>query len=89
MVIEEPVLHYRSGDPDAMAAQLDYLLTAGALPQVSLGIIPSAVQERPMRPQELFHVYDKAIVSVGTARSACPSHPALGDRPLRGTDEMR
>jgi hypothetical protein len=47
MVIEEPVLHYRLGDPDAMAAQLGYLLTAGALPQVSLGIIPSDVQERP------------------------------------------
>jgi transcriptional regulator with XRE-family HTH domain len=64
MVIEEPVLHYRLGDPDAMAAQLGYLLTAGALPQVSLGIIPSTVQERPMWPQELFHVYDETLVSV-------------------------
>ncbi|MGI5143489.1 MULTISPECIES: helix-turn-helix domain-containing protein [unclassified Streptomyces] len=64
MVIEEPVLHYRLGDPDAMAAQLGYLLTAGALPQVSLGIIPSTVQERPMWPQELFHLYDETLVSV-------------------------
>ncbi|MGW1000733.1 helix-turn-helix domain-containing protein [Streptomyces sp. NPDC002520] len=64
MVIEEPVLHYQLGNPDAMAAQLGYLLTAGALPQVSLGIIPSAVQDRPMWPQELFHVYDETLVSV-------------------------
>ncbi|MGQ4358852.1 helix-turn-helix domain-containing protein [Streptomyces sp. SAS_272] len=64
LVIEEPVLHYRLGDTESMAAQLGYLLTAGALPQVSLGIIPSATQERPMWPQELFHVYDEALVSV-------------------------
>jgi transcriptional regulator with XRE-family HTH domain len=64
MVIEEPVLYYQLGDPESMAAQLGYLLTAGALPQVSLGIIPSATQERPMWPQELFHVYDETLVSV-------------------------
>jgi transcriptional regulator with XRE-family HTH domain len=64
LVIEEPVLRYQLGDPEAMAAQLGYLLTAGALPQVSLGIIPSAVSERPMWPQEVFHVYDEALVSV-------------------------
>ncbi|OIJ95445.1 helix-turn-helix domain-containing protein [Streptomyces colonosanans] len=64
MVIEEPALYYRLGDNDAMAAQLGYLLTAGALPSVSLGIIPTARPERPMWPQELFHVYDDALVSV-------------------------
>ncbi|MER7936838.1 MULTISPECIES: helix-turn-helix transcriptional regulator [unclassified Streptomyces] len=64
MVVEEPVLRYRLGDPEAMAAQLGYLLTAGALPQVSLGIIPSVVSERPMWPQEVFHVYDESLVSV-------------------------
>ncbi|MEU9405020.1 helix-turn-helix transcriptional regulator [Streptomyces sp. NPDC048281] len=64
MVVEEPVLYYQLGDPEAMAAQLGYLLTAGALPQVSLGIIPSAVSERPMWPQEVFHVYDESLVSV-------------------------
>lgn len=64
MVVEEPVLYYQLGDQDAMAAQLGYLLTAGALPSVSLGVIPRATQERPMWPQELFHVYDEALVSV-------------------------
>lgn len=64
MVIEEPALYYRLGDTAAMAAQLGYLLTAGALPSVSLGIIPSATPERTMWPQELFHVYDENLVSV-------------------------
>ncbi|MGV9248723.1 helix-turn-helix domain-containing protein [Streptomyces sp. NPDC003710] len=64
MVIEEPVLYYQLGDSDAMAAQLGYLLTAGALPSVSLGIIPTATPERAVWPQELFHVYDDTLVSV-------------------------
>lgn len=64
MVVEEPVLYYQLGDADAMAAQLGHLLTAGALPSVSLGIIPSATRERPMWPQEVFHVYDETLVSV-------------------------
>ncbi|MCX4973160.1 helix-turn-helix transcriptional regulator [Streptomyces sp. NBC_00620] len=64
MVVEEAVLYYQLGDEDAMAAQLGHLLTAGALPQVSLGIIPSATRERPMWPHEVFHVYDESLVSV-------------------------
>lgn len=64
MLIEEGVLRYQLGDSDAMAAQLGYLLTAGALPSVSLGIIPSATQDRVLWPQELFHVYDDTLVSV-------------------------
>lgn len=64
MVIEEALLHYQLGDTEAMAAQLGYLLTAGALPSVSLGIIPSAARSRQMWPQEVFHVYDEGLVSV-------------------------
>jgi transcriptional regulator with XRE-family HTH domain len=64
MLIEEAVLRYQLGDPDAMAAQLGYLLTAGALPAVSLGIIPAATRERGMWPQEVFHIYDDTLVSV-------------------------
>jgi len=64
MVIEESVLYHQLGDQEAMAAQLGYLLTAGALPSVSLGIIPSATRERPMWPLEVFHVYDETLVSV-------------------------
>jgi hypothetical protein len=64
LLIEEGVLRYQLGDHDAMAAQLGHLLTAGALPAVSLGIIPSATRERAIWPQEVFHIYDEALVSV-------------------------
>ncbi|MET9032743.1 helix-turn-helix domain-containing protein [Streptomyces mirabilis] len=64
MLIEEGVLYYQLGNEDAMAAQLGYLLTAGALPAVSLGIIPRATPDRALWPQELFHVYDDTLVSV-------------------------
>ncbi|MFF4356914.1 helix-turn-helix domain-containing protein [Streptomyces sp. NPDC001604] len=81
MLIEEGVLRYQLGDSDAMAAQLGYLLTAGALPSVSLGIIPSATPERALWPQELFHVYDDTLVSVellsARVRVTQPSEIAL------------
>jgi transcriptional regulator with XRE-family HTH domain len=64
MLVEEGVLYYQLGDGDAMAAQLGHLLTAGALPSVSLGVIPTATQARALWPQELFHVYDDTLVSV-------------------------
>lgn len=81
MVIEESVLRYQLGDEDAMAAQLGYLLTAGALPSVSLGIVPSATADRTSWPQELFHVYDDTLVSVellsAQVRVTQPSEIAL------------
>lgn len=64
VLIEEPVLTYQLGDSTAMAAQLGHLLSAGALPAVSLGILPRAVDGRSMWPQETFHVYDDRMVSV-------------------------
>ncbi|MEU1074915.1 MULTISPECIES: helix-turn-helix transcriptional regulator [unclassified Streptomyces] len=64
LLIEESVLRYRLGSSDAMAAQLGYLLTAGALPAVSLGIIPEETGERALWPQEVFHMYDDTLVSV-------------------------
>ncbi|MYT68283.1 MULTISPECIES: helix-turn-helix transcriptional regulator [unclassified Streptomyces] len=63
-VIEEAALYYQLGDPAAMAAQLGHLLSAGALPGVALGIIPSATAERRQWPRETFHVYDDRLVSV-------------------------
>jgi len=66
VVIEEAVLYCQVADPDAMAAQLGYLLTAGALPAVSLGIIPMATR-RTHWPEETFHVYDDRLVSVELA----------------------
>ncbi|MFE2556683.1 helix-turn-helix domain-containing protein [Streptomyces sp. NPDC059352] len=63
-VIEESALRYQLGSSDDMAAQLGHLLTAGALPAVSLGIIPIAAPGRRLWPQEVFHVYDDTLVSV-------------------------
>jgi transcriptional regulator with XRE-family HTH domain len=63
-LIEEAALYYQLGDHEAMAAQLGYLLTAGALPQVSFGIIPTATRERTLWPQETFDVHDDTLVSV-------------------------
>lgn len=64
LLMEEGVLYHRMGDADAMAAQLGFLLTAGALPAVSLGIIPKSAPDRGHWPRETFHVYDDQLVSV-------------------------
>lgn len=64
MLIEEAVLYYQLGDAEAMAAQLGYLLTVGALPAVSFGIIPTSTRERALWPQETFDVHDDTLVSV-------------------------
>lgn len=64
LLVEEGVLRHQIGDAEAMAAQLGYLLTAGALPSVALGVIPSRTTNRPMRPVETFHIYDDTFASV-------------------------
>ncbi|GGX94908.1 helix-turn-helix domain-containing protein [Streptomyces fructofermentans] len=63
IVVEEGVLHCQVANPDAMAAQLGYLLAAGALPAVSLGVIPAGMR-RVHWPEETFHIYDHRLVSV-------------------------
>lgn len=63
-VVDEAVLRHLVADTEAMAAQLGYLLTAGALPAVSLGVIPMAAAPGPMWPVETFHMYDDRLVSV-------------------------
>jgi transcriptional regulator with XRE-family HTH domain len=64
LVVEEAVLRYQLGNSEAMAAQLGHLLNAGALPAVSLGIIPMSTPERPLWASETFNVYDTTLVSV-------------------------
>ncbi|EDY44386.1 regulatory protein [Streptomyces sp. SPB074] len=63
-LVEEAALRYRIGDDEAMAAQLGFLLTAGALPSVSLGIVPASRSHRRQWPHETFHVYDDALISI-------------------------
>ncbi|MEW2253214.1 helix-turn-helix transcriptional regulator [Streptomyces sp. NPDC006975] len=90
VVIEEAALHYQVCNADAMAAQLGQLLTAGALPQVSLGIVPSRTAERTQWPRETFHIYDDHLVSVelvsARVRITQPSEIALY---LRVFEELR
>lgn len=64
LLVEEAALHYQLGNGDVMAEQLDYLLTANALPSVSLGVIPMATPQRRLWPQETFNMYDDTLVSV-------------------------
>ncbi|MFG2794004.1 Scr1 family TA system antitoxin-like transcriptional regulator [Streptomyces sp. NPDC048419] len=63
-VVEEDALRHQICGTEEMAAQLGFLLTAGALPQVSLGIIPMNAAARAQWPRETFHVYDDTLVSV-------------------------
>ncbi|MDQ0934766.1 helix-turn-helix domain-containing protein [Streptomyces turgidiscabies] len=90
LLVEEAALRYRLGDNDAMAAQLGYLLTAGALPQVSLGIIPMDVSRRVQWLRETFHVYDDRMVSVelvsARVKITQPSEIALY---LKAFEQMR
>jgi transcriptional regulator with XRE-family HTH domain len=90
LLIEEAALHYRMGDAEAMAAQLGHLLTVGALPAVSLGIIPADLPERPIRPLEAFHVYDDALVAVEllTARVTVTQPPEVAQY-LKGFEQLR
>ncbi|MFK4693627.1 hypothetical protein RKD22_006562 [Streptomyces pristinaespiralis] len=39
-----------------MIGRLGYLLTVGALPAVSLGVIPMTVAKRKQWPRETFHM---------------------------------
>ncbi|MGQ4517071.1 Scr1 family TA system antitoxin-like transcriptional regulator [Streptomyces sp. DW26H14] len=89
-LVEEGALRFQIGDSEAMAAQLGHLLTAGALPAVSLGIIPDGTKRRRMWPQETFHVYDDRLVSVELLSAEVtitqPSEVALY---LRAFEELR
>ncbi|MEE4546788.1 helix-turn-helix transcriptional regulator [Streptomyces sp. V4-01] len=90
LVVEEGVLYHQMGTEDAMAAQLGFLLTAGALPAVSLGIIPKDTAERSQWPRETFHIYDDRLVSVElvTARVRITQTNEVG-RYVRAFEQLR
>jgi transcriptional regulator with XRE-family HTH domain len=62
-LVEEGVLGNGLGDADTQAEQLDHLLTVGALPNVSVGVIPVRLGRARM-PVEGFWIFDKAQVNV-------------------------
>lgn len=64
MLIEESVLRQQIGSPEVMAGQLGYLLSAMALPSVSLGIVPFSARARRMWTVEAFTMFDDERVHV-------------------------
>ncbi|GAA1383157.1 helix-turn-helix transcriptional regulator [Kitasatospora putterlickiae] len=62
-LIEESVLVNGLGDVDTQAEQLERLITAGALPNVSVGIVPSRLNRTRM-PVEGFWIFDTTQVNV-------------------------
>ncbi|MFI1187062.1 helix-turn-helix domain-containing protein [Streptomyces californicus] len=62
-LVEECVLINGLGDAATQAEQLDHLLVVGALPNVSVGVIPHRLGRERM-PVEGFWIYDTAQVNV-------------------------
>ncbi|WP_328285835.1 Scr1 family TA system antitoxin-like transcriptional regulator [Streptomyces sp. A1-5] len=62
-LVEESVLRTSLGSIDRQVEQLERLHTVGALPNVSLGVVPMRTG-RPRMPVEGFWIYDKAQVDV-------------------------
>lgn len=81
-VLGEQALRTRRGTPEEHAGQLDHLLSLMRLPFVSVGIIPAGVQ-RVAIASVGFWIFDDNAVALETPTVAI-SHPAGGDRPLRG-----
>ena len=66
MLLEESVLRYQVGDKETMTAQLGYLLSCTAMPNVRIGVIPFSAESRSMWTLESFNVFDDARVHVET-----------------------
>ncbi|MER8070863.1 helix-turn-helix transcriptional regulator [Streptomyces sp. NPDC094034] len=62
-LVEESVLRSGVGGADVMSGQLDHLIVIGALPNVSLGVVPMR-PDRARWPAEGFWIYDAAQVNV-------------------------
>ncbi|MGC0339610.1 hypothetical protein RKD20_004644 [Streptomyces sp. SLBN-8D4] len=77
ILLEESVLRYRIGGTDVMAGQLGYLLSAMALPSVSIGIISQDADRSRIWPVEGFFLYDDELVNVELI-SAHLRRPASG-----------
>jgi transcriptional regulator with XRE-family HTH domain len=65
IVLEEAALYTRFGGADTMTAQLDRLLTAASLPNVSLGIVPRTV-DREVIGTAGFWIFDDKLVKLET-----------------------
>lgn len=81
LLLEENVLYHRIGGPEVLRAQLRHLEAVSRLPSLSLGIIPFRVDRFPLRPVEMFFMFDDAQVNVelvsGWLRITAPSELAM------------
>ncbi|HEV2371774.1 MAG TPA: DUF5753 domain-containing protein [Streptosporangiaceae bacterium] len=64
ILLEENALRHRIGGPDVLRDQLRHLLKTVSMPSVVLGIIPFDADRSPLRPVEMFFLFDDAEVSV-------------------------
>lgn len=64
ILLEESALRKRIGGTDVLAGQLGYLLSAAALPSVSIGIIPEDADRSGLWPVENFFLFDDHTVNV-------------------------
>lgn len=64
VIVEENALRHRIGGNGAMREQLEYLRAAMAVPSVHLGIIPFTADRSPLRPVEMFFMFDDTEVQV-------------------------
>jgi transcriptional regulator with XRE-family HTH domain len=65
VVLEEAALYTRFGGSDTMIGQLDRLLTAASLPNVSIGIVPRTV-DREVIGTAGFWIFDDKLVKLET-----------------------
>ncbi|MEW2128936.1 helix-turn-helix transcriptional regulator [Streptomyces sp. NPDC005435] len=62
-LVEQSTLSNGLGDAETQAEQLDHLLTVNALPNVSVGVVPTRLGRARM-PVEGFWIFDRAQVNV-------------------------
>jgi hypothetical protein len=81
ILLEENALRHRIGGSDILRGQLRHLLAAASMPSVMLGIIPFLTDRSPLRPVEMFFLFDDAEVSVelvsGWLRMTEPTEVAM------------
>lgn len=92
IVLEENVLRHRIGGPAVLREQLEHLRSAMSLPSVALGIIPFDADRSPLRPVEMFFLFDDAEVSVelvsGWLRVTQPSEIQMYAEAFRRLSEI-
>lgn len=92
VLLEEPVLRTVIGGAEVMVGQLGHLISVGALPTVSVGVIPMGIGRDVMWPVEDFWIFDAAQVNVelvsGWLTIAQPGEIAIYAKAFSDLSEM-